>query len=82
MKDCITCRELFFKVSQREIAVALKEQKNVGFRHVYNSAVIEGYCNQLMETLDAGNRSCYIILNIFLIKKNGRLHKFNSDISL
>ena len=47
-------RELFFAVSEKEIAVALTEQKNVGFRHVYNSAVVEGYCNQLMETLDAG----------------------------
>ena len=47
-------RELFFAVSEKEIAMALTEQRNVGFRHVYNSAVVEGYCNQLMETLDTG----------------------------
>ena len=41
-------------MSEKEIAVALTEQRNIGFRHVYNSAVVEGYCNQLMETLDAG----------------------------
>ena len=55
-------------MSEKEIAVALTEQRNVGFRHVYNSAVVEGYCNQLMETLDAGmggnrvseDRKCFL----------------------
>ena len=53
-------REQFFKVTEKEIGLALREQRNVGFRHVYNSAVVEGYCTQLMETLDTGMADVFL----------------------
>lgn len=53
LKEELECRRrLFYTVSQHDITKALIEQENKGFRVLYNSAVIDGYTDVLLHTLD------------------------------
>ncbi|KAL4234744.1 hypothetical protein ACF0H5_006386 [Mactra antiquata] len=52
-------RKLFYTVGQYDIMKALRQQENKGFRVLYNSAVIDGYTDMLLNTLDSvGEESC------------------------
>ncbi|XP_045193477.2 L-fucose kinase-like [Mercenaria mercenaria] len=45
-------RKLFYTVGQHDITKALLQQENKGFRVLYSSAVIDGYTELLLNTLD------------------------------
>ncbi|XP_063440263.1 L-fucose kinase-like isoform X2 [Mytilus trossulus] len=45
-------RQLFYDVCQRNIEDGLKEKKNIGFRSIYTSAVIDGFADDILKTLD------------------------------
>jgi hypothetical protein len=47
-------RLLFYTVGQHDITKALLQQENKGFRVLYNNAVIDGYTELLLNTLDTG----------------------------
>lgn len=45
-------RELFYGVCKKKIEDGLKEKKNIGFRSIYTSAVVDGFSEDILKMLD------------------------------
>ena len=45
-------RQLFYEVCQRRIEDGLTEKKNIGFRSIYTSAVVDKFTENILRTLD------------------------------
>jgi hypothetical protein len=51
-------RQLFYEVCQRRIEDGLTEKKNIGFRSIYTSAVVDKFTENILRTLDQGMYVC------------------------
>ena len=59
-----TTRDLYFKIGMSELERTLKTQGHRGFCSLHNSASVEGYTEQVLQTLDKG--SCMSVWFVYL----------------